>query len=109
MIHNCQVDIYRLTGDETGKAYQPKYSSCMVLIVPASNETMALYGEAGTGPMFELMFMGTTPDLKPEDKLKVTGIGNSGYEIDTEFIVKGQPRSMNLLGKIHVQGVAVQV
>jgi hypothetical protein len=100
------VDIYQLFGQNTNKAYEKTHSSVKVWIVPASNETVALYDNMGQGQLFSLRIISDDiGSLKPQTKLQVVDSQISGFDNKNLFITIGDTKQQRIMGRFYLTGV----
>lgn len=96
----------------TGNANQKKHSDTAdfsgipALLIPASNEISALYGELG-GNVFELMIFRNV-NITDEAKIVIASPGRTGLTAGDFMIVRGVPRKNVIRGTMHEQCVVIQ-
>jgi len=99
------VDIYQLTGQNTKKDYVKTHSNVRVWIIPASNETVALYDGMGQGQLFSLRIISNDiGNLKQQTKLKVVNSQISGFENNNQFITIGDTKHQRIMGRFYLTG-----
>lgn len=107
--HNCTVDVYRLTGNQDSKTQVLVYEDVRVLIVPATNEMIAIYGDMPNGGLQSFLFKNEVEGISPEDKLVVKNPHGVGAVAGDEYIVRGVTRDMTIMSQHLIEGVCVRV
>lgn len=105
---NCECTVYRMTGDEDNKEYVLVKENVRCLIVPASNEIIALFSDLPMGGLYSFLFSNTIDTVKPQDKIVISSPGTSALELSSELIVSGVSRQTDLMGMRLVEGIAVK-
>ena len=100
------IDVYQLEGTNTSKAYSKTNSDLRVWIVPASNETVALYDGMGSGQMFSFRIISNeVANLAQQSKFIVVDSQVSGFEEDNVFITIGDTKTQRIMGRFYTTGV----
>lgn len=99
------VDIYQLAGANTNKAYTKTNSSVKSWIIPASNDTVALYDGMGSGQLFSFRIISSDiSNLKQQSKLQVVDSQISGFEVKNVFITIGDTKRQRVMGQFYLTG-----
>ena len=105
---NCVVSVYRMTGTHDNKTYVLAYTDKDVLLVPATTDIIALYGDLPLGSTYSFLFLRDVPEIKPEDKLTITESYDEAYSIGDEFIVSGNSKSVRYMNSQIIEGICVK-
>jgi len=100
------VDIYQLSGTNTNKAYTKTNDDVRVWIIPASNETVALYDGMGSGQMFSFRVMADDiANLAQQSKFIVVDSQVTGFSTNNVFITIGDTKRQRIMGRFYLVGV----
>lgn len=108
--HNCIVTINELTGDEDEKTFTNTTTGIRAIIIPASQETLALYPELPVGQAYSISITdkGLT-SLSSEAELVVTAVEGGILAVNDKFQIKGISRKDKIMGVTFFSAVAVKV
>lgn len=99
------IDIYQLTGTNINKDYSKTNSNIKAWIIPASNDTVALYDGMGSGQLFSFRIMSDDiKNLSQQSKLMVVDSQVSGFELDDVFITIGDTKRQRIMGRFYLVG-----
>lgn len=100
------VDIYQFSGTNVNKSYSKTNTSVRAWIIPASNETVALYDGMGSGQMFSFRILADDiANLKQQSKLQVVDSQVSGFTNKNVFITIGDTKRQRIMGRFYLTGV----
>jgi len=100
------IDIYELGGVNTNKAYTKTQSNIRAWIVPASNESIALYEGMPQGQEFEFRILSDDiTGIKAQGKLVVVNSQVSGFSTNDTFITVTNARRVHIMGRNYLTGV----
>lgn len=103
------LDIYQITTVQGVQNYARVYQNVRAILIPASQETLALYENAPVGQTYEYMIrIDAVTTLKGQSKLKVITPQRSGIAENQEFITINDAQRMNMGGRITLTGVCYQ-
>ena len=103
------VDVYQINTISGVQSYTKVYSNVRVMLVPASQETIALYENAPVGQTYEYLIRSDAlTQLKGQSKFKVVAEQRSGIAQNQEFITINDAQRMNMGGRITLAGVCYQ-
>jgi len=108
---NCIVTVRLLTGNESSKSFSTSITGIKATIIPASQETLALYPDLPVGQSFSIIIndKNLTSDLTPESEIEITDVETSQYVVGNKFQLRGQARKDKVLGNTIYSFVAVKV
>lgn len=97
--------INELTGTSDDQEYTQSYAEVRVLLIPASNEAVAMY-EMPQGQNFEYKIVDNDiPNLKQQAEIVVTAPQASGLSTNDKFITVGSSKRTRLGGRFYLVGV----
>lgn len=109
MKNDVLVDIYQITSTEGTQNYTRVYQNIRLILVPASQETIALYENAPVGQTFEYMMRSdAVTSLKGGSKFRVVAPQRSGIPQNKDFITINDAQVMNMGGRLSLTGVCYQ-
>lgn len=104
---NCVVSISRMTGDQDERKYQVLATGIKALLVPASNDIVAMMGDVPVGGLYSFLIRNLTDRILPEDKIEVTNPQTSAIPEGKILTVSGVSRETVVLHDHLIEGVAV--
>lgn len=105
---NCAVTIKRMSGAHDNKSYSEVYTDKAVLLVPATTDIIALYGDLPIGSTYSFLFLKGVPEIRPEDLLVVTETYDDAFQVGDEFIVSGNSKSIRHMNAQIIEGVCIK-
>jgi hypothetical protein len=110
MFANCQVTIKNISGNQNSKSLVTQLTAVNALILPASDQVLALYPNLPIGQTFSLVVMtdGIT-SLPTESELSITDAMQSELVIGQKFSVKDEARKNKVNGQFIFTAMAVRV
>jgi hypothetical protein len=100
------IDIYELTGTNKNKAYTIVNSDIKAWILPASNESIALYDNMAQGQEYEFRIVSDTIDeVDEQSKFIVVDSQVSGFAVGDEFITIVKSKRQRVMGKFYLLGM----
>jgi hypothetical protein len=100
------IDIYQMSG-QASRAYKesPDYTDIRAWILPASNETVAMYEGVPQGQMFQFRIIGNDIEgIAQQSKLKIIESQISGFKNGDEFITIGDVKTSSISGNTYITG-----
>lgn len=100
MYANCQVTIKSMVGNESNKSLATQIIEVNALILPASEQIVALYPDIPIGQAFTIACMtDQLPSLLAESEITVTDPLHSELGVNQRFIVKYEARKNKVGGQ----------
>lgn len=98
--------IEELTGTSTNKEYTQTHTDLRILIIPASNESVAFFSEMPSGQPYQFTIISdTVPNLKEQSRITVTDAQVSDFTVNDVFITIGDTKRTRLGGKFYLTGM----
>jgi hypothetical protein len=99
------VDVYEL-GTGKKKEYAKSYSGVTAWIVPATNESIALFDNMPQGPAYEFRIIDTeVPNLREQSMLTVTDSQMTGFTEGDIFITIANTRRVCFNSTFYLVGM----
>lgn len=109
MKNDVLVDIYQIATTEGQQNFTRIHQNIRVILVPASQETIALYENAPVGQTYEYLIRSdAVTSLKSNSKLRVVSPQRSGIAQNKDFITINDAQIANMGGRLSLTGVCYQ-
>jgi hypothetical protein len=105
--HNCLITIKQMTGSASSKALSQIGTSVKALILPVSNDILALYPNLPTGQAYSILLYSDL-NIKPEAEFVVSDALNQEITINSKFILSDNFRKNKVLGRYILNGVCIK-
>ena len=100
MYCNCQVTIKTISGDQTSKTQVTQVTGVNALILPASDQVLALYPQLPVGQSYTVALMTDAISVLPtESELSITDAMQSELSVGQKFLVKDEARKNKVGGQ----------
>lgn len=107
--HNCIVTVNNLAGDEDDKSRSSAITGIRATIVPASQETLALYPDMPVGQSYSVSINDNAlTSLSRQATLVVTAVEAGILAVNDTFEIKGISRKDKIMGNTIYSAVAVK-
>lgn len=107
--HNCIVTVNNLSGDEDDKGRTSTTTGVRATIIPASQETLALYPDMPVGQSYSVIINDNSlSTLSRQATLVVTAVESSQFAVNDTFEIKGIARKDKVMGNTIFSAVAVK-
>jgi len=106
MMMDVLATISQLSGSSTNQSYSITNTNARIVLIPASNEAVALYQAMPQGQMFQFNIVSDTIDnLKQQSKITVTAKQVSDFENGDIFITMTDTKRTRIGGKFYLTGL----
>jgi len=102
------VDVYELSGTNINKEYQLSYEFVKIYIVPASNESTALYSDMASGQLHNFRLINSNIQISQQTKFVVRQSQMNDYPENTVFITIGDVKRQRVGGNFYTTGSCYQ-
>jgi hypothetical protein len=110
MYANCQVTIKNIAGDQNSKSQVTQLTGINALILPASDQVLALYPSLPIGQSFSVVVMtDAITSLPTESELSITDAMQSELIVGQKFVVKDEARKNKVNGQYIFTATAVRM
>jgi len=100
------VDVYQLTGTNKNKKYAIAYEEIKAWILPASNESVALYDSMPQGQEYQFRIMSDNiTEIDEQSKLIVKDGQVTGFDVGDTFITVVRTKRQRIMGKFYLLGM----
>ena len=100
------VDIYEMSGTSKNRSYTKVYSNVKTWIVPASNESIALYDGMPQGQEYSFRILPDyIPAIKEQSKFIVKDSQLSGFSTGDVFITVVGAKRQRIMAKFYHTGM----
>ncbi len=109
MTYNCLITIKKISGSADNKSYTTLATGIRALILPVSNEILALYPDLPAGQSYTFMVNSDSlSELPSESELTVTDNMTSELANNDSFSVLGLTRKNKVMRNILYAGTCVK-
>lgn len=109
MMVNCVVSIKNMSGTKDSKSLSSLGTGIRALILPASNEILALYPDLPIGQTFSYTIISDSiGTILPEAEITVTDAMIGELAVNDTYIVRGDNRKNKVAGQTYHTGVCVR-
>ena len=109
--NNCIGTVKILTGNADNKSFSTSIANIRATVIPASQETLALYPELPVGQTYTIIINDNalTMNLQPESEFIITDAQDSAFAVNDTFQLRGQARKDKIMGNTIFSFVAVKI
>lgn len=108
-MNNCLVTIKKVTGSADNKSFSTVSTGVKALILPASNEILALYPDLPAGQSYSFVINSDSiTDIPAESELLVTDAMGSELTVNDSFSVLGVTRKNKVMRNIIHSGTCIK-
>lgn len=109
MTYNCLVTIKKISGSADNKSYTTLATGIKALILPASNEILALYPDLPSGQSYSYIINSDSlTELPAECELTITDSMTSELANNDSFTVLGLTRKNKVMRNILYSGTCIK-
>ena len=109
MTYNCLVTIRKVSGAADDKSYSALATAIRALILPASNEILALYPDLPAGQSFSFVINSDAlAELPAESEMVITDAMSSELAVNDTFSVLGMTRKNKVMRNFLYSGTCVK-
>jgi hypothetical protein len=100
------IDIFELTGTTKNKSYTKSYSGIKAWILPASNESIAMYDNMPAGQEYQFRILSDNIiNLDEQSKLVVLDSQVSDFNAGDSFTTVVRTKRQRVAGKFYLLGM----
>lgn len=108
-MNNCLVTIKKVTGSASNKSFSNVATGVKALILPASNEILALYPDLPAGQSYSFVINSDSiTDIPAESELLVIDAMGSELAVNDSFSVLGVTRKNKVMRNIIHSGTCIK-